>query len=32
MGDLDLYKLARAYLWDEEARKKMNDVVDAHGF
>lgn len=32
MGDLDLYKLARAYLWDEEARKKINDVVDTHGF
>jgi len=32
VGDLDFYKLARCYLWNEEARSKINDVVVQHGF
>jgi uncharacterized protein YqfA (UPF0365 family) len=32
IGDMDFYKLARAYLWDEKAREKINYVVDEHGF
>lgn len=27
MGDMDLYKLVRTYLWDEKARAAINDVV-----
>ena len=32
IGDMDLYKLVRTYLWDEVARDKINYVVDEHGF
>jgi hypothetical protein len=32
VGDVDLYRLARAYLWDEEVRAKVNQVVSDHGF
>lgn len=27
MGDMDLYKLVRTYLWDEEARAAINVIV-----
>lgn len=27
MGNVDLYELVRVYLWDEEARELMNEVV-----
>ncbi len=26
--DMDLYKLVRTYLWDEEARANINEIVD----
>lgn len=32
VGDVDLYKLFRAYLLDESARGKINYVVAEHGF
>jgi predicted membrane-bound spermidine synthase len=32
VGSMDFYKLARAYLWDEEVREKVNSVVSDHGF
>lgn len=31
VGSVDLYKLARVYLWDEEGREKINYVVSEHG-
>lgn len=31
MGDMDLYKLVRTYLWSDEARNEMNAVVSHHG-
>ncbi|HEY8102857.1 MAG TPA: hypothetical protein VIF82_19120 [Burkholderiaceae bacterium] len=30
VGDVDIYKLIRTYLWDVEARAKINDVVKTH--
>jgi hypothetical protein len=32
MGDMDMYKLSRAYLWNENARAEINAVVERHGF
>ena len=32
VGDMDLYKLLRIYLWNEEARSTINDVVVNHGY
>jgi hypothetical protein len=31
MGDMDLYRLARTYLWSDEARTEINAVVARHG-
>lgn len=31
MGDMDLYKLIRTYLWSDAARAEINDVVERHG-
>jgi hypothetical protein len=28
VADMDLYKLVRTYLWDEDARSKINKVVE----
>lgn len=32
VGNMDLYTLARAYLWNEEMREKVNSVMGDHGF
>jgi len=31
IDDMDLYKLVRTYLWDDEARSAINAVVKRHG-
>lgn len=31
IGDMDLYKLVGTYLWSEQARAAINDVVKRHG-
>ena len=31
VGDMDLYKLMRTYLWDDVARTEINAVVKRHG-
>lgn len=28
VSDMDLYKIVRAYLWDEAAREAINEIVD----
>ncbi|MGZ3239520.1 MAG: hypothetical protein ACXWJK_03895, partial [Burkholderiaceae bacterium] len=30
-ADVDIYKLVGIYLWNEEARAEINDVVKNHG-
>lgn len=30
IGNMDLYKLVRTYLWDDAARSEINDVVRHH--
>jgi hypothetical protein len=30
-NDVDLYKLVRTYLWDDEARGEINAVVRRYG-
>lgn len=32
MNNMDLYRLARAYIWNEAARAEINDVVERHGY
>ncbi|CAJ0698007.1 hypothetical protein [Ralstonia mannitolilytica] len=28
-GDIDLYQLIRAYFWDQDARRRINEIVAA---
>lgn len=29
MGDMDIYRLMRAYLWDQDARQRINQIIEA---